>query len=39
MLKKGTDGRTFVIVLSAVLVGLAVHQAVIAPRIAKKKTA
>jgi len=36
MFKKGTDGRMFVIALAAVMVGLAVHQTVVAPRLVKK---
>jgi hypothetical protein len=30
------NGKTFVTVLAAVMVGLAVHQIVVAPRLAKK---
>jgi len=30
------DGKQFVIVLAAVMVGLAVHQVVVAPRLVKK---
>jgi len=36
MFKKGTDGRMVVIALAAVMVGLAVHQTVVAPRLVKK---
>jgi hypothetical protein len=31
------NGKTFVIVLAAVMVGLAVHQKFVAPRLAAKK--
>ena len=31
------NGKTFLVVLAAVMVGLAVHQTVVAPRLAKKK--
>lgn len=35
MFKKGSDGRAFLITLAAVMVGLAVHQVVVAPRLKK----
>jgi hypothetical protein len=33
------NGKTFIVVLAAVMVGLAVHQKLVAPRIAPKKQA
>jgi hypothetical protein len=33
------NGKTFIVVLAAIMVGLAVHQVVVAPRLVKKGTA